>query len=172
MIIKIFTCLMHDFTHLGRADGWLGWTLLWNAKRFSLLVENNYLVWFRYTDFHILINPFTANPVNWQICAGYILARSASSPDTQWGDNRPDTMKNDLFLPISTIILPKVLNLLYFLQPQKFAVIYWNLYQVLKCYIENLIDISQLYKSICCSVARPTCIIFYFTLDVCKWTFL
>ena len=35
--------------------------ILCNETHFSMLVENNYLAWFEYTDFHILINPFTAN---------------------------------------------------------------------------------------------------------------
>ena len=31
-------------------------------------------------DFHIIINPSTANPGYWQMCVGYILARRASPP--------------------------------------------------------------------------------------------
>ena len=38
-----------------------GTVLTWIAKHFSVLVDNNDLISFEYTNFHILINPFTAN---------------------------------------------------------------------------------------------------------------
>ena len=108
--------------------------ILWNAKHFSMSVENNYLAWFEYTDLYVLINPGS-----WQMCVGYIFARSASSPQrdevrTEW---MLLSMENNVFPLISNIILPKVSTLLYPVQPEMLAVIYWNLYLVLKCYIEN-----------------------------------
>ena len=124
--------------------------ILWNAKHFSVLVENTYLVGFEYTDFPILISPFTANPGYWQMCVGYILAWNASAPRRD--EVTTDLlllryeMKYNLFHLISTIIPSKVLTLL-----EPLAEIFWNLYVLLKCYIDKWIDISQLYKIICCS---------------------
>ena len=102
--------------------------ILWNAKHFSLLVENNHLISSEYTDFHILINPFTANPRYWQ-CVGYISDRSVSSPRLDEARIGPMlfNVKNDMFLLGTNIILPKVLTLLYPVQPETLAVVYWNL---------------------------------------------
>ena len=124
--------------------------ILWNAKHFSVLVGNELSSWiwiYRLSYFDI---PFHCQPGYWQMCVGYILARSASAP------RRDEVitdllllryeMKYTLFHVISTIILSKVLTLL-----ETLAEICWNLYRLLKCYIDKWIDISQLYKIICCS---------------------
>ena len=46
---------------------------------------DDHLVWFEYTDFRIVLNPFTSNP-GW-----HILARSVSSPDRNEAN-----MKNEI----------------------------------------------------------------------------
>ena len=66
-------------------------------------------------------------------------------------------LKNDIFPLIKNIIIPKVLTLLYLVQPKMLAVIYWNLYVVETWYIEKLIDVSELHKSKCCSVGPHIC---------------
>ena len=122
-------------------------------------VENNYIVWFECTDFHILINPFTTNPGYYLMYVGYIFARSVSSPhcDGVTIDPLLLNMKNIIFPLISSIILPKMLTLLYPLQPETLAVVYWNLYVVLEYNIEKWIDVSELPKLTCCFVGWHTC---------------
>ena len=123
--------------------------ILWKAKHFSMLVENRHLGWFEYVDFHIQVNPFTANPGYWQMCVGYIFVWSTSSPhhDEVTTDPKSLSMKCNIFPLISNIILPKVLTLPYPEQHETLALVYWNLYMVLKCYIEKLIDVSELHKT-------------------------
>ena len=91
--------------------------ILWNA----LFAENNYLIRFECRDFHILINPFTANIGYSNMCVGYIISINTSS--ARRDEVKTDTMflnvKNDIFLLISNIILPEVLILLYAVQPEK-----------------------------------------------------
>ena len=76
-----------------------------------------------------------------------------------WGNNGSDVlnMKNCIFFLISKIIVPEVSTLLYPIQSERLAVIYWNLYMVLKCSIEKWIGVSDLYYFTCCSVDRHTC---------------
>ena len=133
--------------------------ILWNAKHFPMFVENNYLIWLEYTDFHIFINPFTAIIEYWQMCVRYIADKSAPSPhhDEVTTDSILLNMKNDMFLLVSNIILSKMLTLLYPVQPESLAVIYLNMYVVIRCYIGKWIDVPKLYKFTCCSVGRHTC---------------
>ena len=64
-----------------------------------MLVENIYPVEFKYAEFSILLNPFTADPGHWQTCVGYIYAKSASSPerDEVTTDFMLAIMKNSTF---------------------------------------------------------------------------
>ena len=89
--------------------------ILWNAKHFSILVENNYQVCFQYTDFHISINPFTAIPGCWQMCVRYIFCEGRLIAISREGSNGPMhlNMKNKIFPLTSNIIHPKVLTLRY-----------------------------------------------------------
>ena len=69
---------------------------------------------------------FAANPMYWQMFIGGILVRSVASPDRgeeTTGLMLPD-MNNDIFLRISIIIIPKLLNLRYPVQPETLPVIY------------------------------------------------
>ena len=52
--------------------------------------------------------------------------------------------------------LPKVVAMLYHVQPETLAVIYWKLYMVLKYYIEKGVDVTELYKLMCCGIGRHT----------------
>ena len=61
----------------------------WNSKDFYVVVGNNNLVAFEYADFGILINNFTATPGYWQMCVVYILAISASSPESKESTTDP-----------------------------------------------------------------------------------
>ena len=47
---------------------------------------------------------------------------------------------------IPNVIPLKALTQLYALHPETLAAIYWILFVVLKCYIEKLFDVSELYK--------------------------
>ena len=71
------------------------------------------------------------------MCVGYISARSVSSPhrDEVTTDPMLLNMKNNTLSLIINIIFQKVLTLIYYVQPETLAVIYWNLYVVLKCYV-------------------------------------
>ena len=51
----------------------------WNAKHFYLYGENDHFFLYEYTDFYILINPFTAKAGYLQMCVRYIFARNVSS---------------------------------------------------------------------------------------------
>ena len=84
--------------------------ILWNTKHFPMLVENTYIIWFEYTEFHIFINPFTAIIGNWQMCVRYISEKSASSPhrDEMTTDLTLFNMKNDTFLLLSSTVLAKM----------------------------------------------------------------
>ena len=72
-------------------QGWYISYILWNAKHFSMFVEKNYLIWFGYMVFLILINPFPTNPRYCQICVNHISTKSASRLDR-------DELKTDLML--------------------------------------------------------------------------
>ena len=104
--------------------------ILWPAKHFSILVGNNCLICVEYTDFHISINLFTANPECRQVCVGYIFARSASLLHRKKVTTNPmhPNMKDNIFHITSSIILPRLLNLRYPVQPETLAVSYWNLW--------------------------------------------
>ena len=84
--------------------------ILWNAKHLCNFVEDNYIIWFDYMEFLILINPFTTNPGYGQICVNPILTRWASPPDRDGikTDLMLANMKNDIFPLISTIVLPRL----------------------------------------------------------------
>ena len=101
--------------------------------------ENDYLVWFKYTGFRILIDPFTANPEYWIMCVRYIFSRSASSPHRDYIMTDPilPNMIDAKFPLISTIIILRVLNLLYPIQPETLGVIHWNPYVVLNVTSKN-----------------------------------
>ena len=73
------------------------------------------------------------------MCGRSIFNRSASSPprDDVTTDPTLLNMKNDIFPLIYNIVLSKVLTLHYPVHPEMLAVIYWNLYVVLKWYIER-----------------------------------
>ena len=60
-------------------------------------------------------------------------------PLWRWGYNRPDApiVSNTIFALNFTSIFPKELTLFYHVQPATLAVIYQNLFVVLKCYTEN-----------------------------------
>ena len=49
------------------------------------------------------------------------------------------------------------LTLLYPVKPEALALMCWIRYVILKCYIEKRINVTELYKLICCSVGRHTC---------------
>ena len=133
--------------------------MLWNAKH---LVGGEWLSIFCSnvrSDFPILINSFITTPRYWQICVRYMFTRSTSSPhhDEVTTDPVLLNIKNAIFYLISNIILPKVLSLLYPVQHEKLAVIYWNLYVVPKYHIEKWIDVSELNKLTCSIVGWHTC---------------
>ena len=71
---------------------------LWHAKHISMLVENNHLVWFEYTDFHIFNSPFhyqpgvLANVGRVHICQ----KRPVATP--RWGDNGPDAPQHEEYI--------------------------------------------------------------------------
>ena len=100
--------------------------ILWNAKHLPVLVENNHLVWFEYTDFYILINPSTTITEYWQMCVGYTFVRRtlSSNHDEVTMDLMLLNVTNDVFLLISHIILPKVFTMQYPVQPGRLAEIY------------------------------------------------
>ena len=95
-------------------QSWYSFTYSVECQQFSNLAESDDIVWFEYTDFHSLIDPFTANPGYWQMCVGYIFVKNASSPhrDGVTTDLIFLNMKNYIFPLISNIIPPKVLSLL------------------------------------------------------------
>ena len=64
---------------------------MFHGMHISMLVENNYLVWFEYVDFHILINPLPANTDIGECVSGNIFVRNTSS---RWGNNGPDAPQN------------------------------------------------------------------------------
>ena len=109
-------------------------------------------------------NAFYRQPEYWQICIRYISAWSTLSLHCDELSMDPMVLnrKYDIFPRISTVILPKVLARLYHVQPEMLAMIYWNLYAILICYIEKWVDLSELYKIMCCSVGWHTCKTIFF----------
>ena len=75
---------------------------------------------------------------------GTFFAKSAKSSDRNevTMELMLPNMTTDIFPPISTKF---VKTLLYHAQPQALSVISLNLHVVLKCHIENWIDLSRLY---------------------------
>ena len=61
-------------------QGWFLFHILWNAKHFSMFVDNNHLIWFNYTDILISINHSTADLGYWQICIEHIFTKYFVSP--------------------------------------------------------------------------------------------
>ena len=100
-----------------------------------MFVENSYLIWFDYTDFPILVNhifyyqpPVLANSIE------HILIRIASPLDHDGvkTDLTLANMKIDIFPLMSTIVLPKMLNLCHPVHLETLVVIYWNSYVVIE----------------------------------------
>ena len=101
-------------------------------------VEKN-LVWSKYADFCILIDPSNANPGYWQTCVENILSKGVSSPD---GEEHATSlvfanMKNDIFPQISNMILLNVLTLCRPVKLETSSVIDWNMYVALQCNIKS-----------------------------------
>ena len=129
--------------------------ILLNALHASVLIENNYLVWFEHTHFPVFINHFTANPgccktfwpeaPSWQITMGVTT------------DLMPANLKNYIIPLISAIIQPNVLTLRRVVEAETLVVIYWNLYVALNHFVEMQIETTQLYKIVWCSVSQHTC---------------
>ena len=66
-------------------------------------------------------------------------------------------MTHNIFPVIFTIILPNMLTLPCPVRAETLVVIYWNLYVILKCYIEKWNDVFQRNKTTWCSVVWHTC---------------
>ena len=96
-------------------QGWYIFTYAVHAKDISLHVENNYLVLFEYTDFHISINPFTVNPYIGKCAVSTFLSKVPDSDELSTG-LMPNNMETNIFTLISIITLTNVLNLFYTLQ--------------------------------------------------------
>ena len=136
------------------------------AKAFLCYLENMCLIWFEYTDFLISINPFTNNPVHWQICIEHILTRNASPLDRDEIkiDLMLTNMKSNIFPLISTIILTKVLTPFYSVHHEMLTVIYWNFVcDTIMSKIKINQHVSQLYKNLhmshagMCSIVMEPC---------------
>ena len=78
--------------------------VLWNAKYFSMRVENDYQVQYEYVDFGILVN-LSLPTTGIDKCALRTFARSASSPDI-------DELTKDLMLANMIYFLTHVMILL------------------------------------------------------------
>ena len=79
--------------------------VLWNVKCSCMVIQENFLVWFSYTDLHIFINLFTANPRYIETCVENVLGRSATSPD-----------QNELTMDLMLInMMGNIVSLYYFI---------------------------------------------------------
>ena len=74
------------------------------------------------------------------MCVGYFFVRSASLPRRDEVTTGPTVlnMTNNIFPLVSNVIIPKVLTLFYSAHYETLAVVYWNLYVVLKYYAVKL----------------------------------
>ena len=121
---------------------WYNFTYSVDAKHFPMLIKNDYLIWFEYTDFHIF-NSFTSHHrALAYVCWIYFFAKSAATPrlSNNGSDHAEWYISSDFhhysFIDVNPALPCK-------LQPERLAVIYWNLYVVLKCYIEKWTDVPE-----------------------------
>ena len=93
-----------------------------NAKQYSMLVENNHLIQFQYSNFLILINPFTTITG-----IGKVYFDMKRHSDEVKADLMFANMEDNIFLIISIIILPRVFIRYYPVHFEKLAVIYYDI---------------------------------------------
>ena len=102
-----------------------------NAKIFSVILKDKYLVKCEYDDFGVMINPLRITQVYANACQ-IDVAPVASSP----AGDRPTpvpmqaNVKKITLLSISTVIFPQVLIACFFLLFKTLLSFYWNMYAV------------------------------------------